>query len=82
MGGTKVRSWATTWEVLTGFPVCFCHHNTYPLNYLVYLLIYSYTVCLTLFRNPVIFVYHYILTISNNACHKVKYSVNIGLMNK
>ncbi|KAI5948359.1 Transcription elongation factor SPT5 [Manis javanica] len=23
-------------------------------------------------RNPVIFVYHYILTISNNACHKTR----------
>lgn len=64
--------------------VCFCLHSNYHLlNYLVYLLLYWYTlVCLTPFMNLISFVHHCSLSISNNPWHIVKCLVNIGLMNK
>lgn len=82
-GGDRWRAGQQLREVLACFSVFWWEiFIVYITPWIINLLLYSYMLYFTLFRNFVNFVHHYILSTSNSSWHIVKCLVNTGLMNK
>lgn len=81
--GLRWRAGQQLWEILACFSVFRWEiFIVYITPWIINLLLYSYMLYFTLFRNLVNFVHHHILSTSNSSWHIVKCLVNTGLMNK